>query len=242
MNAPSALAALLAHAVRLAPWPLAATPAASPASGAPAAPSAAPPAEPRPPAAASARQPEVRRAALPSAGAPAVLLHATAPARRLAVAPDLEALYRRDDEGRPAAEAARGDRSPSDATVPGFSPREIERLMREHGEPQGRTIALGALFPPDAGATLCIRREERKPPAGAAPPTHLWSARLQLSLPRLGEVALVVSVHEELARVSARAASAASRAELAAGAPLLAAALERNALVLERIEVAADDA
>ncbi|MEW5863067.1 MAG: flagellar hook-length control protein FliK [Pseudomonadota bacterium] len=228
----NALLALLARAVRFPPWP-----------------GAAPAPAPAPQPAAANAQPAAARAAqdadAPRAVPPAVRVAVRVPVPVAAsprLASGLEALYRGDEAQAPPRRTAQSDAERGESGLTSASPREIERLAREHGEPQGRAIALGALFPPDAGATLCIRREDRKPPAGAAPPTHLWSARLQLKLPRLGEVALVVSVHEELARVSARAASAASRAELAAGAPLLAAALERNALVLERIEVAADDA
>lgn len=227
------LLALLARAVRLSPLPgtAPATPAPEP-----------PPAPLRVPAAAT-------QAAEETEPTQAASLPLRAPARspaavfaRPLVAPGLEALYRRDEPevSRRLAAASNPERGEPGASP--ASPREIERLVREHGDPQARPIPLGALFPPDASATLCIEREDREQPAGGPPPTHAWSARLELTLPRLGRLALVVSVHEELACVSARAASAASRAELAAGAPMLAAALERAALVLERIEVAAHEA
>lgn len=228
------LLALLARAVRLSPLPGAA-PAPAPA---------------REPAAATPRQPAAAaHAGQETERTQAASLPLRAPARapaavfaRPLVAPGLEALYRRDEPEVPRRLAAASNPERGEPGASTASPREIERLVREHGDPQARPIPLGALFPPDARATLRIRREDREQPAGGPPPTHAWSARLQLSLPRLGRLALVVSVHEELACVSARAASAESRAELAAGAPMLAAALERAALVLERIEVVADGA
>lgn len=227
------LLALLVRTVRLSPLP-GASPAPAPAPE-PSAPTPTPPAASAHP----ALEAGPTQAAPNPVRAP-VRLPAPVPTRVL-VAPGLEALYRRDEPEASRRLAAGSDSECGEPGASPASPREIERLVREQGDSQVRAIPLGALFPPDARATLCIRREGRDQPAGEPPPTHQWSARLELTLPRLGEVALVVSVHEELACVSARAASAASRAELAAGAPMLAAALERNALVLERIEVAAHE-
>lgn len=202
-------------------------------------------------------QPQPRAAAPPAAGgapppAPvadpraqtaAVPAPARAPlAPRPQVAAGLETLYRREAEAAAAESGpAQGEPEAERAALLQVSPRDIERLAREHGGPQARAIPLAMLAALDPHSTLAIRCDPQAPDGTEPEPAHRWSARIDLALPRLGRIVLLVSVHEELARVSARAKESASRSELAAAAPALAAALARNALVLERMEVRADD-
>jgi hypothetical protein len=124
-------------------------------------------------------------------------------------------------------------------------PRELERLVREQlATLETRTAVVPLMVWPGQQATLSIADE---PPehAGAASGARAadertWRAKLQLELPRLGALELALTVHDAQVRVDARAAGAASRAALADRAEDLSDALERNALVLERLEVADD--
>ncbi|MCX7961780.1 MAG: flagellar hook-length control protein FliK [Burkholderiales bacterium] len=250
----TSLAALLSRIARLAP--LAPT----------AAPDTAPPPSPQPPGRtlpACAPLPEPTRAHAAPQPAPTASRSAPSAPSVLRPAPASAALFRGfagastrvasepDEPGAPRGDApaqdalaaaargadARAAAENADARI--AAPREIERLVREQTEPLARPIALGTLFPPDPEATLRIEphAEGRRGEA----PAHAVRARLALTLARLGEVVLVVSVHEGRARVNAHVASAEARAELAAGAPALGAAFARNALALERLEVSAHE-
>ncbi len=137
--------------------------------------------------------------------------------------------------------AAQDDADPSKPPLP--VPRELERLVREQlATLETKTAVVPLLAWPGQEATLTIGREEERSaanPRGQA--QHAWRATLALCLPRLGEVRLAIAVQDELVRVRAEAASDESRRELAAQAGLLQTALQRNALVLERMELARDE-
>jgi hypothetical protein len=147
---------------------------------------------------------------------------------------------------RIADEAARADSAPGPKIdwnqPPSPVPRELERLVREQlATLETKTAVVPLALWPGQEATLSIGREEERSAPEARRGSRAWRATLALRLPRLGEVRLTVAVHDELVSVRAEAPAAQSRRTLAAQAGALQAALQRNALVLERMELADDE-
>jgi hypothetical protein len=160
---------------------------------------------------------------------------------RLAVLPAPVAIEEsprlRDAQGLPSESSTASQAAPP-------VPRELQRLVREQlATLETRTAVVPLVLWPGQEAMLSImedavvrEQEHAVPHSGERP----WRATLHLDLPRLGTVEFTLSVHAERVRIEAKAAVGESRAELAARAPDLLGALRRNALVLERLEVAGD--
>lgn len=122
-------------------------------------------------------------------------------------------------------------------------PKALEPVVREQlATLESRSAVIPLTVWPGQTATLAVA-EDPEPQAGraAASGAPTWRARLRLELPRLGEIEFSLALHGDQVSVGARAAAAASRAELAQHAAGLRAALARNALALERIEVGGDE-
>lgn len=122
-------------------------------------------------------------------------------------------------------------------------PKPLEPVVREQlATLETRSAVVPLVIWPGQTATLAVA-EDPEPQAGRAAPggVRAWRARLRLELPRLGEIEFSLALHGEQVSVGARAPAAASRAELVQHAAGLRAALARNALALERIEVGGDE-
>jgi hypothetical protein len=123
-------------------------------------------------------------------------------------------------------------------------PRELQRLVREQlATLETRTAVVPLALWPGQQASLAITDEpEARQHAPDEPPPEgrQWRATLRIDLPRLGEIEFSLSVHDERVTVGARTHRAESQAQLAAQAQDLQGALGRNALLLERLEVAGD--
>lgn len=147
----------------------------------------------------------------------------------------------------PLAAAADSAARSVDSSAPELSsaaiPKPLEPVVREQlATLESRTAVVPLVVWPGQTATLAVA-EDPEPEAGraAARGPRAWRARLRLELPRLGEIDFSLALQGDRLSVGARARADASRAELAQHAAELRAALARNALALERIEVGGDE-